>query len=803
MTVDEKIQLIGQKIVLLSNNLDKYKQELESLKFQLNALQSEKNISAKTARSTEPVIEKPIEQTVVEEIKTPQLELQKPVEEIVPEIKENVVQESFQTLNTPPQTKINKISFEEKVGSKWLSIVGIITLVLGIAIGVKYAIDEDLINETTRLVLGYLAGAIILGCAVIYKKKYELFSAILLSGAMAVMYFTTFVGYSFYHFYTAPVAFLIMTIFTGFTVYAAHIYNKEIIALIGLVGGYAVPPLLSTGSGEVEYMFGFMLILNSGILVLSFIKYWRFVNHVAYALTWLIFASWMAASYNAETYLNRTMFFATAFYLIFYASFISYKIIRNKTFSPWDVILVLTNSFIYFGIGYNALNDADHEKYQGLFCVLNAMFHLGFALYCKKKNIGDKTLFHFIIAMIITFLTIAIPVQLDGNYVTFTWLSEIIILLWMANKFGEDTYKKLGYGISVLAFCSLIHDWTDYMDIMRYANNYGFKPLMNQYFLTGLFGIAAYFGAWKLNKNFVSDSVSKIANVSFLVLFIMVAYVTFANEIVLYFDIQYYNSETTKAGDYGYDWKDYDYSWRTYSSLWMFMYTSVFVTVLGLLNLVKLKNVLLAWIGWGVTLLAFFINISAGFVMLNDLMNSAVYYDVSNDLTTWNYNFRYVFLPFVALLIGMIYKYRNTELLPKLKKINTWLFHICILIVLSNELYHLLTVTHLDDYVRFEKVARRMGFTILWGLYSMFLIIYGIIRKNKLLRIISLCLFGLTIVKLAIDALSMSRGYQLIVFISIGIILLIVSFMYQKFKPLLFGEEGEKKTETLNSNPEN
>ena len=73
----------------------------------------------------------------------------------------------------------------------------------------------------------------------------------------------------------------------------------------------------------------------------------------------------------------------------------------------------------------------------------------------------------------------------------------------------------------------------------------------------------------------------------------------------------------------------------------------------------------------------------------------------------------------------------------------------------------------------------------------MFLIVYGIIRKRKMLRIIAISLFGLTILKLATDALTMSRGYQLVVFITIGLILLIVSFMYQKFKPLLFGEESE------------
>ena len=278
MTNDEKINLIGQKILLLSNDLDKYKAELEQLQAQLNALKTGKTILP----VTEPIIKTEkvadYKKTVDEEIKT-----------------EKIAEPSIQ--QTPPKIK-KSLGFEETIGARWFSIIGIVVLVLGVAIGVKYAIDKDLINETTRLVLGYLAGGIILSLALIYKKKYDMFSAILLSGAMAIMYFTTYIGYSHYHFYSAPVAFVIMAFFTGFTVFAAHVYNYEIIALIGLVGGYTVPPLVSTGSGEIQYMFGFMLILNLGVLALSFKKYWKFVNHVAYALTWLIFAVWMASAHS-------------------------------------------------------------------------------------------------------------------------------------------------------------------------------------------------------------------------------------------------------------------------------------------------------------------------------------------------------------------------------------------------------------------------------------------------------------------------------------------------------------------------
>lgn len=781
MTNDEKINLIGQKIVLLSNNLDKYKTELQQLQAELNALKAGKNIQPVTETIIEPkkVVE-PVK-SVVEEVK-------------VEKIEQPVVQQPIQT---PPKIK-KALGFEETIGARWFSIIGIIVLVLGVAIGVKYAIDKDLINETTRLVLGYLVGGIILSLALVYKKKYDVFSAILLSGAMAIMYFTTYIGYSHYHFYSAPVAFVIMAFFTGFTVFAAHVYNYEIIALIGLVGGYTVPPLLSTGSGEIQYMFGFMLILNLGVLALSFKKYWKFVNHVAYALTWLIFAVWTASSYDPEIYFGRTMFFATAFYLIFYLSFISYKIFRNKPFSAWDVILVMSNSLIYFGIGYNAMNNKYYEFYQGLFCVLNAVFHLGFALLCKKKEVADKTIFYFIIAMVISFITMAIPVQMDGNYVTLIWLCEMVVLTWMTKKTGINTYKYLAYGLSLLAFFSLWHDWSNYA---YFSNNtsttLAFQPFVNRYFLTSIIGTGVFAFVWYMNRQMLTTSLSRIANVILIVFGLIVCYMTFGNEIMLYFDIQYKLSETKHVGDYGYDWTDYDSAWNSYNGLWMIIYSIVFLSVLSWFSIKKFTSKVFAYICWSMNFLMLVFGLTAAFAIISDLKMEAVNDYSYSIITTWNYNSRYLFMPFAALMIFMIYQFRNAEILKKIRLVNFWLFHVVILVVLSNELSHITTMLHLDNYDHYSKVAFRMGYTVLWGVYSMALITYGILRKRKQLRIIAISLFGLTLFKLAATAMSMTMGYRLIVFIVIGIILLVVSFMYQKFKPLLFGDgEEEKQIET-------
>ena len=133
----------------------------------------------------------------------------------------------------------------------------------------------------------------LLGVGVRLKSKYENYSAVLVSGAMSIMYFISFMAYSYYGLIGKFDAFGIMVFITILTVLTATKYNREIIALIGLVGAYAVPFFLSDGSGDVRTMFAYMSIINIGILVISFKRYWKLLYYSAFIVAWLIYLVWI------------------------------------------------------------------------------------------------------------------------------------------------------------------------------------------------------------------------------------------------------------------------------------------------------------------------------------------------------------------------------------------------------------------------------------------------------------------------------------------------------------------------------
>ena len=80
----------------------------------------------------------------------------------------------------------------------------------------------------------------------------------------------------------------------------------------------------------------------------------------------------------------------------------------------------------------------------------------------------------------------------------------------------------------------------------------------------------------------------------------------------------------------------------------------------------------------------------------------------------------------------------------------------------------------------------KLGLSILWGVYALLLIALGIYKKKKYLRIGAIAVFGITLLKLFFyDISHLETIAKTIVFISLGTLLLIISFLYNKYKDVI------------------
>src|SRR6218665_132943 len=217
-------------------------------------------------------------------------------------------------------------SIENFVGLKLIHIAGIIVLFTGLSIGVKYAIDINLITPTLRIVLAYAAGIVLFLFSLRLRSKYSLFSMILFSGAMATIYFTTYGAYEFYDMMPRSLAFGMMLALTVFTAYNALKYNRIEIALLGLVGAYAIPFFVRGNSSDLNALLSYVLTINLGILFLSFKKYWLPLNYVAFFSTWLILVVCIYLDNREMKYSNTLLFFAFLFFVLFTPGILGFKL---------------------------------------------------------------------------------------------------------------------------------------------------------------------------------------------------------------------------------------------------------------------------------------------------------------------------------------------------------------------------------------------------------------------------------------------------------------------------------------------
>ncbi len=178
--------------------------------------------------------------------------------------------------------------FENFIGLKLINFVGIIVLIIGLTIGVKYVIDINLISPAMRIVLTYVAGVAMFFISLSLRKKYEVFSMILFSGSMASIYFTTYAAYEYYTLLPGTTAFILMLAFTFFTVYNAIKYSRQEIAILGLVGAYGIPFFVRGNSENITVLFSYIFIINTGVLLISFKKYWLSLTYISFFTTWLI-----------------------------------------------------------------------------------------------------------------------------------------------------------------------------------------------------------------------------------------------------------------------------------------------------------------------------------------------------------------------------------------------------------------------------------------------------------------------------------------------------------------------------------
>jgi Predicted membrane protein (DUF2339) len=694
--------------------------------------------------------------------------------------------------------KDNNPDLEKFIGENLISKIGILILVLGISYFVKYAIDKDWINEPARVGIGILSGALVMGIAHKLRQKYAAFSSVFVAGAIAIFYFTIGIAFHEYHLFNQTVAFTIMVVITAFSCLVSLSYNRIELAVLSLIGGFAVPFMVSTGSGNYVVLFSYILILDIGILAMAYHKKWNLVNVLAFAFTVTLYGGWLEREFNeVKPHYLGGFWFGFAFYILFTLINIINNLRTQGQFTKTQLSIFITNTFLFYGAGMAILHSY-HPELKGLFTASIAGLNLFYAWFLYKKFGLDKNAIYLLIGLTLTFVTLAIPVQFQGNYITLFWAGEAVLLMWLTQKSSIASYRFGSIIVHFLMCGSLMMDWDKYYTNSTAIMNIAINPI----FITGLVVIVSLFLVYFLLKK-EEEPVTQMGIIFnpvgyrkfIFIVGIVIAYVVGIAEVV-------------------YQAEDYIKESESVASL-PILYHLLFSVVL-VYFLLKRKTTL----SYNIASIIAIINIfTFAFLFSKIPFSEHRAYIASGVAQRIAFYLHYVSLAITIYFMYILYKMYKEKIIDDFleKKIFIWIFAFFMLFIASSEvmLHGLfignspITVTEITNYnknyqidasnnewargeIAGEKISLlrttiwKTSFPVLWGIFAFIFLIFGIKKQNKTLRIIALSLLGLTIVKLFLfDISNVSETGKIIAFILLGILVLVISFVYQKIKVLV------------------
>lgn len=635
--------------------------------------------------------------------------------------------------------------FEFRLGGKFFTAVGAVAVIFGIGFFLRYAFENNLITETMRVVLGLVAGTLMLGIGQFLKTKYFGYSQILSGTGLGILYLTLFAAFSYYSVLPFAAAFAGMAVVTALGASLAIRDNSLPLAGFALFGGFLTPFLIKSGMTSFHELFLYVALLDIGMLLIALNKNWRVLTLGCLFGTALVYVSWHIQSY-AERLFPFASAYLSVFFLIFFGAVLTRLFLTRIRTDENDFALFMFNPMFYFVAGYALINPL-YPSFSGLFAFLLAALHLILGFAVSRKGNSDSKYFLFGVGFLLVF--IGIPIQLEKNWITLGWAGESLVLLFLALKQKSSFFRNAGIIMFAVSGVRMLA-----VDLSIKAQE---APWLNQSSFTFALFFIALFAGFVLYRSSQGEEedhgearlevTNFLAGEAFLISFIWLTV-----QITHFYPTQY--------------WLAIGWAGFAFATGCVALYT-------------RLK--LLRY-------LAYFVFALTGFRLL--------FFDAGANLTMYSpvANFRFLAYMLGAGLAGVYgyLIYDAAEVDEQEKKGIVPAFHLAVsllvLWILSLEVldfFNLRIAGSLASGAAADKIAygRKAALSVAWALYAVIQLMIGLWSKSSAPRLFAILLFWLVIFKVFLyDPADSTNLFRFVSFISLGIILLLTGYLYNRFR---------------------
>ena len=333
---------------------------------------------------------------------------------------------------------------------------GVGILFLGLAFLAKYATEHVHLPVELRLAGIAAVAVVLLVLGWRLREKRPGYAQALQGGAVAVLYLTLFVAFKFYGVLAVGPVFALMVLIAALAAALAVLQDARALAVIGALGGFATPLLVSTGSGNQVALFSYYLVLNLGIVAVAWFRTWRVLNLIGFLWTFVVGSAWGVMRYSPEHYAS-SQGFLVAFFLVFVAVLLLPA--RRGAAAEGRGAKWVNGSLLFglptaaFVLQYGLVKDTPYGV--ALSALVLAGFYVLLALWMRRRPALALT-FEASLAIGTVFLTLVIPFALDARSTAGAWSLEGAGLVWLGLRQQRRLPRAFGYALLVLAGFSMM-----------------------------------------------------------------------------------------------------------------------------------------------------------------------------------------------------------------------------------------------------------------------------------------------------------------------------------------------------------
>ncbi len=666
------------------------------------------------------------------------------------------------------------MSVEYAVASQWLLRLGILILVVGVGFFLKYSVEHGVIGEIGRVALSTATGlGMMIAGTRLLGRKYHLLGQGLLGGGLATLYFAVFAAANFYQLIEQAPAFALMVVITAVAGGVAVRFNSILVAVLGIIGGYGTPVMLSADVVNFSALYGYLLVLGIGVLALCYWKNWRQVNYLSFAATYLLFCASLR-SYDVSQFWE-VMPYLTSFFVLFSTMTFLYKVVNASPSNLLDLLALLINATVFYVLSYQLVAEKFSRESVATITLSLAAFYTAHVFYFLRRRLVDRDLLVVFIGLAGFFLAVTMPLVLSREWLTASWALQALVLLWIAGKIGSEFLRQVCYvlyAVVLVRFCC-VDLGTQFLRGPATADlalaNY-MSTLVERVVMFGV-PIASLGGAaWLLRRQQkltgMVDPANDVAG------WVPSAWaLRLAVGMGLAMSFLYLHLEFNRT--FGY----------LYQPMKLPLLTLLWLGMCGLLLYEVLQRKNQAW----TTLLL----VAVGGVLVKMLVFDLPSWQISGQLLYGGpYSFRDAILRLVDFGAVVGFLVGGYALLTSRSQSVASLLGFCGLGMLF--IYLTLEVnSFLNTYV---AGLRAGGVSILWSLFALALILRGISKSQRILRYLGLALFAIVAWKVFfVDLARLDPFYRIVAFLLLGMLALCGSFMYLKYQDQFVEQRSEEE----------